>query len=151
MIPSKRKTRGEDTACPLQNGQDEKDIRDLGPPDVDASEKKMEPQTGCESFPTSPNFIEYRSNSLDGYILFVIDAPAMSSHRSSSSRGGSSNRRPRRSRSIKSEDPLHIEGPLDVQGSVKSGSSITFKGDIVVKDKIDAYGGISIDGNLSCE
>lgn len=75
----------------------------------------------------------------------------MSGHHSSQSRGSSSRRHFRRSRSIKSDDPLEIQGPLDIQGSVKSGGSINFNGDFIVKDKIDAYGGITMNGNVSCE
>lgn len=76
----------------------------------------------------------------------------MSSHHSSQSRGSSNRRQQfRRSRSIKSDDALDIQGPLDIQGSVKSGGSISFAGDFIVKDKIDAYGAIDIDGNVKCE
>jgi cytoskeletal protein CcmA (bactofilin family) len=75
----------------------------------------------------------------------------MSGRHSGQSRGSSSRRTFRRSRSIKSDDPLVIQGPLDIQGSVKSGGSIRFDGDFMVKDKIDAYGAITIDGNVSCE
>lgn len=56
-----------------------------------------------------------------------------------------------RSRSIKSEEQLDLYGPLEIVGSVKSGSSINFDGDFIVRDKIDAYGGIAMNGNISCE
>jgi hypothetical protein len=45
---------------------------------------------------------------------------------------------------------LEIQGPLDIQGSVKSGGSINLDGDFIVKDKIDAYGAITMNGNVSC-
>jgi cytoskeletal protein CcmA (bactofilin family) len=56
-----------------------------------------------------------------------------------------------RSRSIKSEVELTLKGPLEINGSVKSGGSIDFDGDFVVRDKIDAYGAITINGNVSSE
>lgn len=56
-----------------------------------------------------------------------------------------------RSRSIKSENQLDLHGPLEIVGSVKSGSSINFDGDFIVRDKIDAYGGIAMNGSISCE
>lgn len=53
-------------------------------------------------------------------------------------------------RSIKSDDPLDLRGPMEVDGSVKSMSSVTFRGDFSVKDRIEAYGDVDIQGNLSC-
>jgi cytoskeletal protein CcmA (bactofilin family) len=55
----------------------------------------------------------------------------------------------RRSRSVKSDSELSLEGPLDVHGSVKSGGSIVFDGDFVIRDKIDAYGAITINGSVT--
>jgi cytoskeletal protein CcmA (bactofilin family) len=56
-----------------------------------------------------------------------------------------------RSSSIRSEGHLDLKGPLEVLGSVKSGRGINFEGDVIIRDKIDAYGNIDINGNLSCE
>lgn len=56
----------------------------------------------------------------------------------------------RRSGSIRSEGSLNLQGPLDVAGSVK-GRSLTFDGDFIVSDSIEAYGSIDINGNMTCE
>lgn len=57
----------------------------------------------------------------------------------------------RRSRSIRSERELNLRGPLDIAGSVKSGSSISFNGDFIVREKVDAYGAIDMNGSIRCE
>lgn len=56
----------------------------------------------------------------------------------------------RRSGSIRSEGRLNLQGPLDVAGSVR-GRSLTFNGEFIVSDRIEAYGGIDINGNMTCE
>jgi cytoskeletal protein CcmA (bactofilin family) len=56
----------------------------------------------------------------------------------------------KRSRSIKTDDSVDLQGPLEVEGSVKSGGNIGFHGDFVVREKIDAYGAIHINGSLNC-
>jgi hypothetical protein len=56
-----------------------------------------------------------------------------------------------KSKSIKSETELELQGPLEVAGSVKSGGSITFRGDFIIRDKIDAYGTITMDGSVSAK
>jgi hypothetical protein len=56
----------------------------------------------------------------------------------------------RKSKTIKSEGQITLQGPLDIVGSVKSGSNITFNGDFMVKEKIEAYGAIDINGQLTC-
>ncbi|KAI9166686.1 hypothetical protein HJFPF1_02800 [Paramyrothecium foliicola] len=68
----------------------------------------------------------------------------------SSSGAYSSSRQFKRSRSIRSDDPLDLQGPLEIEGSVKSGGSINLQGDFVVRDKIDAYGAIHMNGSISC-
>lgn len=57
----------------------------------------------------------------------------------------------KRSKGVKSESELSLKGPLDIHGSVKSGGSIDFDGDFFIRDKIDAYGAITINGNVSAE
>jgi cytoskeletal protein CcmA (bactofilin family) len=76
----------------------------------------------------------------------------MSDYYAESSSGGYLSEPPfKRSSSIRSEGQLDLRGPLEVLGSVKAGRGINFDGDIIVRDKIDAYGNIDVDGNLSCE
>ncbi len=55
-----------------------------------------------------------------------------------------------RSRSIHSEQSLELTGPLDVAGSIKA-RNISFGGDFIVSDAIDAYGDIEINGNMTAE
>lgn len=57
----------------------------------------------------------------------------------------------RRTRSIRSDRELDLRGPLDIIGSVKSGSNINFDGDFIVREKIDAYGAIDMNGSVRCE
>lgn len=54
-----------------------------------------------------------------------------------------------RSRSIKADESLDLCGPLEINGSVQSGASIRFVGDFVVGDKVDAYGAITMNGNIT--
>ncbi len=65
--------------------------------------------------------------------------------------GLTSGRHFKRSRSIKSDDPLNLRGPLEVVGSLKSGRSISLEGDFVVRGKLDAYGDITMNGSVTCE
>lgn len=57
----------------------------------------------------------------------------------------------KRSKSVKSEHEITLNGPLDVVGSVKSGSSINLNNDVIVREKLDAYGAIGLNGNITCE
>lgn len=93
----------------------------------------------------------YRSNSPT--IITTTNTNTTTSSSSSGFTNSSSRPTPTftRSRSIKSEEQLDLHGPLEVAGSVKSGSSINFEGDFIVRDKVDAYGAIAIDGSVSCE
>lgn len=56
-----------------------------------------------------------------------------------------------RSQSITSDDGIELLGPLQIEGSVKSGGSIVFNGDFMVKKKIDAYGAINMNGNVTSQ
>lgn len=69
----------------------------------------------------------------------------------SSSTGYTSGRHFKRARSVKSDEPLDLRGPLEVAGSVRSGRSINLEGDFIIRDKIDAYGDIVMNGSVSCE
>lgn len=55
-----------------------------------------------------------------------------------------------RSRSIHSEHSLELTGPLDVAGTIRA-RNISFGGDFIVSDAIDAYGNIEINGNMTAE
>ncbi|KAJ3495869.1 hypothetical protein NLG97_g3078 [Lecanicillium saksenae] len=55
-----------------------------------------------------------------------------------------------RSTSIHSEHNLELTGPLDVAGTIKA-RNITFDGDFIVSDAIDAYGDMEINGNMTAE
>lgn len=73
---------------------------------------------------------------------------------SSSSAAGPSVPAPRgrvkRKKSIKSETSIDLKGPMEVDGSVKSGAGVTFSGDFAVRDRIEAYGNINVNGSLTC-
>lgn len=56
-----------------------------------------------------------------------------------------------RSQNIASDDGIELQGPLQIDGSVKSGGSIVFNGDFMVRDKIDAYGTINMNGNVTSQ
>jgi hypothetical protein len=56
----------------------------------------------------------------------------------------------KKKKSIKSETSVELKGPMEVDGSVKSMGAVTFTGDFSVRDRIEAYGDIDINGNLSC-
>jgi len=53
-------------------------------------------------------------------------------------------------RSIKSEASIELVGPMEVDGSVKSMGAVTFTGDFSVRDRIEAYGDIDVNGSLTC-
>lgn len=59
--------------------------------------------------------------------------------------------RVKRKKSVKSETSIELKGPMEVDGSVKSGAGITFSGDFAVRDRIEAYGNIDVNGNLNCK
>jgi hypothetical protein len=54
-------------------------------------------------------------------------------------------------KSVKSDASVELRGPMEVDGSVKSMGGITFSGDFSVRDRIEAYGNIDINGNLTCK
>jgi hypothetical protein len=56
-----------------------------------------------------------------------------------------------RNKSIKSPESVEISGPMEVDGSVKCEGSIAFFGDFSVRDKIEAYGDVNLDGNMTCK
>ena len=66
-----------------------------------------------------------------------------------SSTGG--NQPVRKSKTIRSDGEINLQGPMDIVGSVKSGSNVTFDGDFTVREKIEAYGAIDVNGNLVCK
>lgn len=51
---------------------------------------------------------------------------------------------------IKSEASIELMGPMEVDGSVKSMGAVTFTGDFSVRDRIEAYGDIDVNGSLTC-
>ena len=57
---------------------------------------------------------------------------------------------PAQRKSIKSNQAITLQGPMEVDGCVKSMASIQFDGDFAVRDKIEAYGNIDVNGNLNC-
>lgn len=56
----------------------------------------------------------------------------------------------RKRKSIKSEASIEIMGPMEVDGSVKSMGAVTFTGEFSVRDRIEAYGDIDVNGSLTC-
>lgn len=56
----------------------------------------------------------------------------------------------RMSRSIKDDQPIDLMGPVDVLGYVKSGSGVNLTGEVIVREKLEAYGAIFINGSVSC-
>ena len=54
-------------------------------------------------------------------------------------------------KSIKSDSSIELEGPMEVDGSVKSMGGITFTGDFAIRDRIEAYQDIDLNGNLTCK
>ena len=52
-------------------------------------------------------------------------------------------------RSIKSEASIELVGPMEVDGSVKTMGAVTFTGDFSVRDRIEAYGDIDVNGSLT--
>ncbi|KAF7543992.1 hypothetical protein G7Z17_g10311 [Cylindrodendrum hubeiense] len=55
-----------------------------------------------------------------------------------------------RSRSVRDDGQVDLLGPIDVDGSVKSGSGVTLTNDIIIREKLEAYGAIYINGSVSC-
>lgn len=68
----------------------------------------------------------------------------------SSSSGSTQQTGVRKRKSIKSEASIEIVGPMEVDGSVKSMGAVTFTGDFSVRDRIEAYGDIDVNGSLTC-
>jgi hypothetical protein len=56
----------------------------------------------------------------------------------------------RKRKSVKSEASVELVGPMEVDGSVKSMAAVTFTGDFSVRDRIEAYGDIDVNGSLTC-
>jgi cytoskeletal protein CcmA (bactofilin family) len=58
----------------------------------------------------------------------------------------------KKKKSIKSEEALELRGPLEVDGSVKSMASVSFVGggEFAVRDRVEAYGNLEVEGVLSC-
>lgn len=56
----------------------------------------------------------------------------------------------RRSRSVKSDHQVDLLGPIYVDGSIKSGSGVNLTSDVMVREKLEAYGAIFINGSLNC-
>lgn len=88
-------------------------------------------------------------------LTFDDDPPPFEEYQpdfASSSGAGSSGSgsAPAKKKSVKSNQAVHLQGPLDVDGSVKSMASIQFDGDFAIRDKIEAYGNIDVNGNLTC-
>ncbi|GJC95168.1 hypothetical protein ColKHC_03994 [Colletotrichum higginsianum] len=54
-------------------------------------------------------------------------------------------------KSIRSEGEVTLQGPLRIAGSVAAGGNATFNGDFDVRDRVEAYGAIEVNGNLVCE
>lgn len=84
--------------------------------------------------------------------VMVLDDPMASG---SSSAAGPSVTSPRgrvkRKKSVKSDSSIELKGPMEVDGSVKSGAGVTFNGDFAVRDRIEAYGNIDVNGSLNCK
>jgi uncharacterized protein (DUF342 family) len=53
--------------------------------------------------------------------------------------------------SINSDTSLELNGPMEVTGSVRSGGALTFTGDFSVGERIEAYGDIDVNGNMTCK
>jgi hypothetical protein len=68
----------------------------------------------------------------------------------SSSSGSNQQAGVRKRKSIKSETSIEVVGPMEVDGSVKSMGAVTFTGDFSVRDRIEAYGDIDVNGSLTC-
>lgn len=74
-------------------------------------------------------------------------------------RGGSSASTPglhqqqagiKKMKSVKSDGSIELNGPVEVDGSIKSMGDVALLGDITVRDRIEAYGSITVGGTLSC-
>lgn len=61
--------------------------------------------------------------------------------------GGGITRNP----TIESPESIALSGPMDIDGSVKCGGSVAFYGDFSVRDKIEVYGDIDLQGNMTCK
>jgi hypothetical protein len=56
----------------------------------------------------------------------------------------------KKKKSIKSDASVDIKGPMEVDGSIKSMGAVTMTGDFIVRDRVEAYGNIDLDGNMTC-
>lgn len=122
------------------------------PPDHDDDQQSPQPSgTSCTATTGSPS----ESRGHDRYdrrrrTRLPLRMAEHFHHAGSSSSGQPYGLNFRRSRSIRSEGNLELRGPLDVAGTVK-GRSLTFEGDFIVSDRIEAYGSIDVNGNMTCE
>ena len=58
--------------------------------------------------------------------------------------------RTKRKKNISSDKSLQLKGPMEIAGSVKAGGGITFNGDFTVGERMEAYGNIELNGNMTC-
>ena len=58
--------------------------------------------------------------------------------------------RAKRKKNINSDKSLKLKGPMEIAGSVKSGGGITFNGDFTIGERMEAYGNIELNGNMTC-
>ncbi len=81
-------------------------------------------------------------------VAYDDSAAATTSGGGGGSSGGSGS--VKKKKSIKSNSALDLVGPMEVDGSVKSMGAISFAGDFAVREKIEAYGNIDVNGNMNC-
>ena len=119
--------------------------------------KGKRPATTSAPDPSIPAFsadatttFEYESViAFDNSYNVYASSSATGQQGSSSSQQKQTNNPPKKKKSIKSDKSIQLNGPLEVNGSVNSMGAVGFQGDFFVRDRIEAYGDINVDGNLN--